>query len=194
MSAASLLTRLSDAQAEAVRRVRDAVVEVSRPGRRGGRGAGTHLGGGRVVTCAHVVGSAREVRVRTASGAVGTACVEAVARGDDLALLALPPEAVVHLPALRLGEAPALGAQVLAVGHPGGSVGAASAGVVVGHDEAGRTLTDAHLRPGHSGGALVDATGRLVGVLATLSAPDLGGAVRPEAVRALLTAAGAVHG
>lgn len=186
---AALLTRLSDAQAEAVRATRSAVVEVSRgPGR---RGAGAHLGGGRVVTCAHVVGDARDVQLRTTSGAEGPATVVATARADDLALVVVPEALGRDLPSLVLADPPPPGAPVFAVGHPGGSVGAASAGVVVGVDAGGRLVTDAHLRPGHSGGPLVDARGRLVGVCATLSAPDLGGAVASGDVLAFLAAADA---
>jgi S1-C subfamily serine protease len=43
-----------------------------------------------------------------------------------------------------------------------------------------------HLRPGHSGGPLVDATGRLVGVNTMINGPDVGLAIPLATVKGFL--------
>jgi S1-C subfamily serine protease len=74
---------------------------------------------------------------------------------------------------------------VIAVGHPWGLEGAATAGIVIGVGDLpglpaeGREMVAAslHLRPGDSGGVLVDAEGRLVGINTMMAGPDLGLAI-----------------
>lgn len=187
---APLLALLNRALAERVARVRGAVVQVRGEGVPGaGCGAGVHLGGGLVVTCAHcvrrdagppvvVLADGRRLRPRRL----------AVDDARDLAALRVDAG---DFPALRLSARAARpGDAVLAVGHPGGSVGAASAGVVVSTGGSAHPafrardwlVVDAHLRPGHSGGPLVDARGDVAGIAAVVAAPDLGGAVPAEAV------------
>jgi serine protease Do len=186
--AVALLDLLNRDLAARAAHVRGAVVQVLGEGP--GGGAGVHLGGGLVVTCAHCV--RRPPVVRLPDGR--RLRPRRLAVDDALDLAALHVEAA-GLPALRLAERPArAGDAVLAVGHPWGSVGAASAGVVVstggyahpafrGH---AWLVVDAHLRPGHSGGPLVDARGDVAGIAAVVAAPDLGGAVPAEAVRRFL--------
>jgi serine protease Do len=188
--AVALLDLLNRDLAARAGRVRGAVVQVlGDDGARSG-GAGVHLGGGLVVTCAHCV--SRPPVVRLADGR--RLRPRRLAVDDALDLAALHVEAA-DLPALRLAERPArAGFAVLAVGHPWGSVGAASAGVVVSTGGYAHPafrgnawlVVDAHLRPGHSGGPLVDAWGDVAGIAAVVAAPDLGGAVPAEAVRRFL--------
>jgi serine protease Do len=188
-----LLDLLNRDLAASAARVRGAVVQVLGEGGDGhGGGAGVHLGGGLVVTCAHCVRKREPPVVRLADGR--RLRPRRVACDDGLDLAALHVE-VAGLPALRLAERPArVGEAVLAVGHPWGSLGAASAGVVVGTRGYGHPafrgrgwlVVDAHLRPGHSGGPLVDARGDVAGIAAVVAAPDLGGAVPAEAVRRFL--------
>ncbi len=89
---------------------------------------------------------------------------------------------------VELGESRHLrpGQWVMALGHPWGVAGAATGGVVIG---AGPDLSEQplpgqewiavslSLRPGHSGGPLVDAQGRLVGINTMMAGPEVGMAV-----------------
>ncbi len=147
--------------------LRQAVVEV----RSGDTGSGTGIiwgGAGLVVTNAHCVPRRTRLAVR-----VGTTWRDATAIAyhpdHDLALLAAPSVAgplleVRDTGSLRVGEL------VFAHGHPLGIPDALAMGVV--HavardprtDEPRWVVADVRLAPGNSGGPLVDAEGRLVGV------------------------------
>jgi S1-C subfamily serine protease len=116
-----------------------------------------------------------------------------------------------ELPGLEFGDSQGLvaGQWVLALGFPWGVAGAATAGVVteVGPqwppEEAGRRMgrgaqdwiaVNLRLRPGHSGGPLVDARGRLVGVNTLLVGPDIGMAIPGHVVKRFLRRALATRG
>jgi len=150
-----------------------------------GTGAGTVWhSDGLIVTNAHVLG-ARGLSVVLSDGRALPARVLAADRAHDVAALAVD---VSGLPTISLGDSRRLtpGQWVIAVGHPWGVTGAATAGIVTG---AGRALaempgpdrewiaTDLHLRPGHSGGPLVDSGGHLVGINTIMAGPNVGLAV-----------------
>jgi serine protease Do len=150
---------------------------------RGGAGAGAVWhSDGLILTNAHVVG--RRATVVVANGASHEARVLAVDEERDLAALSVDAS---DLPAIELGSAHDLrsGEWLLAIGHPWGLEGAVTVGVVVGVGElpglpaGGREMVAAslHLRPGDSGGVLVDADGRLVGINTMMAGLDLGLAV-----------------
>ncbi len=163
-------------------RVRQSLVEI-RNGR-DGAGAGTvwHPDG-LIVTNAHVVGR-RGLNVALADGRVLPARLLAHDAGLDLAALKIDAR---DLPIIELGRSQRLkpGQWVLAVGHPWGVHGAVTAGVVISvgpHPEgigSDRNLIQVNLpvRPGNSGGPLVDARGRLVGINAMMNGPLVGLAV-----------------
>ena len=101
------------------------------------------------------------------------------------------------LPTVALGESRQLrpGQWVIALGHPSGIRGAVTAGVVIGVGtglpEAPNlprewTATNLPLRPGNSGGPLVGARGRLVGINTMITGPEVGLAVPVHAVKAFL--------
>jgi serine protease Do len=81
------------------------------------------------------------------------------------------------------------------VGHPWGVATAATSGILIG---SGRQLpelpanahdwvvADLHLRPGNSGGPLVDAQGRMIGVNTMITGPGVGVAVSVDAVKEFL--------
>src|SRR5207237_8993855 len=115
----------------------------------------------------------------------------------DLALLQVKASGLAALP---LGEAEQLraGELVFAVGHPWGVARAATAGVVIGlggdmpEMAAGRRewlMVSLVLRPGNSGGPLVDVAGRLLGVDTIMTGPAVGGAVTVPVGRAFLRGA-----
>lgn len=125
--------------------------------------------GGYLVTNHHVLGRAITVDVRLADGRVVPAEIVARDAATDLAVLKIAED----LPLLRNGPEPALGAPVCAVGNPFGFGLSVSCGVVSALHRTGTGFnpiedfvqTDAAANPGTSGGALVDAAGRLVGIL-----------------------------
>jgi serine protease Do len=155
-----------------------------RNGKRGS-GAGTiwHPQG-LIVTNAHVAGRG-PLKVGLPDGRWLPAQI--VAHDPERDLAALHVEAS-DLPAIRLGDSRRLraGEWVFAVGHPWGVPGAATAGVVIGIGSEwpemprnGRdwVVVSLHMRPGHSGGPLVDAAGRLVGINTMINGPDVGVAI-----------------
>jgi S1-C subfamily serine protease len=170
-----------DAYSRAVSAVADkvgpAVVRVeSRPGgRRGGLGSGVVIAGdGLVLTNSHVVAGARRVRLGMAEGGNTEAEVLGDDPATDLALLRaeLPrgSAAAVLEDSKRLRR----GHLVVAIGNPLGFESTVTAGIVSAlgrslRSQGGRLIddviqTDVALNPGNSGGPLVAASGRVVGI------------------------------
>jgi len=169
-----------------------ASLRVPRGGKGAGYGRGESLGSGVVftgdgflLTNAHVVGKAT---TGTAEFADGTSAPFRVVGADPLSNLAvLRANGPTPEPA-ELGEADTLkvGQLVVAVGNPLGLAGSVTAGVV---SALGRSLpargrviedviqTDAALNPGNSGGALADASARVVGINTAVAGVGLGMAV-----------------
>jgi putative serine protease PepD len=146
-------------------------------------------GRGDIVTNAHVVGSSKLVVVTLASGDLDAATVVGRDVGNDLA--------VIHLshsrpPAAKLANSSqvAVGDIAVALGNPLGLRSSVTQGIVsaVGRSVSegnGVTLssviqTSAPINPGNSGGALVDLSGRVIGIptLAALD-PEMGGSQAP---------------
>jgi serine protease Do len=117
--------------------------------------------------------------------------------GYDLAALRVQASG---LPAIELGDSRQVrpGQFVLALGFPWGVSGGATSGVVIG---VGANLPEAsgdnrewlaaslHLRPGHSGGPMVDSQGRLIGINTMMNGPDVGVAVPVHLAKAFLRSA-----
>ncbi len=156
---------------------------------RRGSGSAVAFEESRLLTNAHVLGSARSGTATFADGSEAEFDVVGADPLSDLAVLR------VHGPApapADLGDADELvvGQLVVAVGSPLGLSGSVTAGVVsalgrslpVRHGHAGRVIedviqTDAALNPGNSGGALADSTGRVVGINTAVAGIGLGLAV-----------------
>ena len=158
--------RFSGDAGDLAERLRQAVVEIHSP--RGG-GAGIIWGGnGLVVTNAHCVPRGVPLRI-DGGGRTHHADVIAYSRDHDLALLHAP---AVSGPLLELRDARVLrpGEIVFAHGHPLGMSHSLTMGAihaVATHPRTGEprfVVADVRLAPGNSGGALVDAHGRLVGI------------------------------
>lgn len=137
-----------------------------------GGGAGIVWGPGLVVTNAHCVPRDSSVRVSVENGGRWRdARVIGYHPSNDVALLAVPTLAA-ETPTLEIRDADSLraGELLFAHGHPLGLRDAMAMGVL--HDVArdrrtGRPrwiVADVRLAPGNSGGPLVDAEGRLVGI------------------------------
>lgn len=146
--------------------LREAVVEV----RSGEMGSGTGIiwgGAGLVVTNAHCIRRGASLEV-DADGKWREARALAYHPQHDLALIAAPS---VSGPMLELRDPESLrtGELVFAYGHPLGVRDALAMGVVhtVARDRSKEprwVVADVRLAPGNSGGPLVDAEGRLVGI------------------------------
>ena len=173
---------------------RVAALQVSRRLRDGSVAAGAGSGvvftnDGFLLTNAHVVGKAEAGR---AAFADGTTVPFRVVGSDPLSDLAVVrADGATPAPA-RLGEASQLrvGQLVVAVGNPLGLAGTITAGVV---SALGRSLptragenmrivddviqTDAALNPGNSGGALVVASGEVVGINTAVAGVGVGLAI-----------------
>ena len=179
MQSKSVLDEISSEMASVVEAARRSVVEVLDDG--GGRGAGTvwHPDG-LILTNAHVVRD-RALRISLEDGRVLAARVAAVSNEHDLAVLTVDAH---DLPAIPVGDSRSVmpGEFVLAIGHPWGQVGAATSGIAIGlelHDGSGREwlVVNMRLRPGNSGGPLLDSEGRLIGINTIMSGPNVGLAV-----------------
>lgn len=158
-----------------------------------GAGAGTIWdAGGLVITNAHVV-QRRHPLVTLRDGRQFQARVLAYDSDLDIAALAIDAHG---LPTIEPGDSRNLrpGEWVMALGHPWGILGAATAGTVIGvgpspEGIAGRrdlVQVSLHMRPGHSGGPLIDVRGRLAGINTMIAGPDVGFAVPVHVVRDFL--------
>src|SRR5207248_7399038 len=173
-----------------------ASLRVGRPGRRGAReapeGAGTGVAitpDGFMLTSAHVVGGSRTGTASFTDGRELELEIVGTDRLSDLAVVrargsGLSPAALGDADTLRVGQL------VVAVGNPLGLAGSVTAGVVSGLGRSlpvrsGRAMrviedviqTDAALNPGNSGGALADASARVVGINTAVAGIGLGLAV-----------------
>jgi len=188
---ADLLGQINDQMAAVVEDARRCLVQVHN-GRRGG-GAGTILhADGLIITNAHVV-KRQSPKVTLADGR--TLAARLLTYDEDLDLAAVAVEAH-DLPTIELGKRGELraGQWVVALGHPWGVTGATTAGMVI---DVGRPLdglpyrgeliqVGLTLRPGHSGGPMVDGRGRLVGINTMISGPEVGLAVPIHSVKRFL--------
>ena len=167
-----------------VDRAQSALVQIRNGGQ--GFGAGTiwHADG-LIVTNAHVIAGRGALRVALPDGRTLPATILASDPDRDLAALVVTAS---DLPTVELGDSRGVrpGEWVMAVGHPWGVTGAVTGGVVIGmgaglpeipraHHE--WIALDLHMRPGHSGGPLVDVAGRLIGINTMIAGPDVGFAV-----------------
>jgi S1-C subfamily serine protease len=176
-----LLDAYSNVVIDVTERVGPAVVRVETGAKETDRRRGGGLGSGIVIspdglvlTNSHVVGSARQIRLRDIEGIVTDARVLGVDPDTDLALLRA--DGVRDLRYASLGNSQKLrrGQLVVAIGNPLGFESTVTAGVVSAlgrsiRSVSGRTIedviqTDAALNPGNSGGPLVSSAAEVIGI------------------------------
>ena len=162
------LSSLADQLAALVERVGQSVVRVE--GRRRQAASGiAWSANGLILTADHVIERDEALGVGLPDGREVEATLAGRDPGTDLALLRV---AAQNLTPLTPSTDPRLGELAVLVGRPGGlesSLGSVSAlGAEVRTRRGGRieafVRTDAVMYPGFSGGALVDASGRLIGL------------------------------
>src|SRR4051812_13531788 len=163
-------------------------------GAEGGLGSGFVLDGeGYIATNAHVVlgnapkfERAKNVYVEFADGNRVPAKIVGTDLNADVALLKIDPEGLTLTP-LRLGQSHDLrvGAPVAAIGSPFGEEQSLSVGVISALDRDIESLTqfrigdaiqtDAAINRGNSGGPLLDAQGRVIGINSQIKSSSGGG-------------------
>lgn len=171
-TASGVLASLSDGLAKAVQRAGRSVVAVH--GRRRFPASGLAWREDQVVTAAHVLERDSDLSITAPDGGQHSARLVGRDAGSDVAILAVEGASLVPIERAASGNQSA-GHLVLAVGRPGTQEPIASFGAVSSVGGAWRTaqggLLDAYIRadvallPGLSGGALVDVSGSVVGLL-----------------------------
>lgn len=128
---------------------------------------------GIVVSNYHVVGMATEIRVVLKDRREYSARVLLANQETDLAILKIEADEPLPFLEFRDSDQVEVGELVLAIGNPFGVGQTVSSGIISGLARSGVATgnargyflqTDAPINPGNSGGALIDMTGRLVGV------------------------------
>ncbi len=188
------IANLNNALAGAAEAVRRSLVHVRT--RRGG-GAGVVWRDDLVITNAHVAHRS-PVSVVLLDGQAVEGRLTALDADADLAAIAvdvpgLAPAIIGDSQALRPGEL------AFAHGHPWGISGVVTSGAVigVGADWPGLPAVDGRrewlvvnmrLRPGNSGGPVLDAAGRVIGIAAIMAGPNVGMAIPSHIVERFVRA------
>jgi Do/DeqQ family serine protease len=131
-------------------------------------------GSGVILTNSHVINGATDVRIALSDGREFAVDIVVEDQQTDLAVLRVRDPKGVSFPAITFADSDALlvGDLVLAIGNPFGVGQTVTSGIVSALARTGVESsdyeffiqTDAAINPGNSGGALVDMSGRLVGI------------------------------
>jgi S1-C subfamily serine protease len=181
LSGSEPMTRLE----HSVQGMLDRVVKIARPD--GGTGSGLYLPGAQVLTTLHVVDGSPGIYVRFRDGEQVEADVLAVDLSKDLALLSLhtAPHAAEVTGFSVIAGPPNPGAALVAIGHPLGLDWAVTGGHYNGLRQPGNeplpslginlgvplVQVDVTINAGNSGGPVIDAEGRLVGLADSIINP-----------------------
>ncbi len=140
---------------------------------------------GTIVTNQHVVDGAAAIRVVFADGRTYTATLLGEDALTDLAVIDIQTEGLIPI-AIGSSRSMSIGDTAIAIGSPLGLEGGPSVtvGVLSAFDRRvdtgeetelfGMLQTDAPITRGSSGGALVDAQGRLIGITSAIGVSDVG--------------------
>ena len=150
-----------------------------------GSGSGVVYGlDGYIITSAwNFEGNPSVVTVTTADGRTHAAKMLGVDRAAGLALVKIDAQDLAPISLGSLDDL-SIGERAVAIGNPLGLAGGptVTAGIVSAFDRSltgspnlyGLVQTDAPIAPGSSGGALVDAAGRLIGITTAIAVSDVG--------------------
>lgn len=166
----TLLQSLSDAVAGLAERVSNSVVSVATA-----RSSGTGVvwtADGHVLTAAHVLGRSTSASVTLPNGKELEAKILGRDVENDVALLKVDASGLS--PISVSGAALKAGQMVFALANPMGAKASVTSGIVTSPSRSIRgwwgtviedaVVTDAQLNPGYSGGPLVDASGKMIGM------------------------------
>jgi serine protease Do len=151
---------------------------------------------GYIITNAHVVQLAQEIRITGTDNTKYTARIISADPVRDLAVLKIDPAGGRRLPHLRLGRSDDLmvGETVVAIGNPMGLANTVTTGVISATDRTlefdakvkfeGLIQTDAPINPGNSGGPLLNVCGELIGINTAIrpNAQNIGFAIPVDAI------------
>ena len=142
-----------------------------------GVGSGFFISGdGYIITNSHVIEDADSILVTTWNSEKYTASVKGLDEENDIAVLKVKPETGKVFDFLEFGDSASLavGQKVLAIGNPFGFDRTMASGIISGlarpiRNDEGRVLlgmvqTDTPINPGSSGGPLLNAKGKVVGI------------------------------
>jgi len=172
-----ILESISNAIVGVAEKLSPSIVRVGAGRWRGGTGT-VWSRDGHIVTSNHVVGEMNEIDVGFSDGTRHTAKVVGRDPFSDIALLKVDSD---QLTPVEPGDSDSLkvGQFVLALANPMGMRPGATSGIVTNPSFSTRSwwgggldkvvITDARLNPGYSGGPLVDARGRVVGINAAFA-------------------------
>ena len=140
----------------------------------GGGGSGVIVDGelGYIITNAHVIDRADEIKVFTKDGDEYDAEILGFDKGTDIALIKISSDEM--MPEIELGDSKSVrvGDSVVAIGAPFGLSQTVTSGIIsalgrpqMTADGFGEMIqTDAAINPGNSGGALINLDGKLIGI------------------------------
>ena len=189
--------QINQSMQDTIETLRESVVQIVTE--EGSIGAGTIWHSeGLIITNAHVILQHNEqprgdLSVVLQDDGVYPAQVIGYDTSADLAALAID---VADLPTISPGTSANLvsGQWVMAVGHPWGLIDSLTSGVIIGigtnlperFDDREWIAISLKLRPGHSGGPLVDVEGRLIGINTMIAGPEVGFAIPVNVVKRFL--------
>jgi len=175
---------------------RDSLVAVTVQGRDGkqqGMGSGFVISPeGLIATNMHVVGEARPIQVQFPNGKQhDVQVIYASDRALDLAILKIDAEKLPALPLRKRDDSLRQGEPVAVLGNPQGLKFSVVSGVVSGvRERDGRKMIQlaVPVEPGNSGGPVLDADGRVVGIITmkSLITENLGFAVKVDDLQTLI--------
>lgn len=189
--------QLNNSMAITIDTLRESVVQITTE--EGSIGAGTIWhNDGLIITNAHVILKDKDtprdnLSVILHDDRLYSAQVVGFDAEKDLAALAVDAQ---DLPTITAGTSEALtaGQWVMAVGHPWGVVDGLTSGVIIGigtnlperFDNREWIALSLKLRPGHSGGPLIDVNGHLIGINTMIAGPEVGFAIPVNIVKDFL--------
>jgi hypothetical protein len=134
----------------------------------GHQGSGFYISPHLLVTCAHVVGTARSCRVWQDCTSRDSVVQGQLLFADSLRDVAVVYTDTIATPLLLRSDVPKAGEAIYAIGTPRGMMGTFSAGIVSGlrsHGVRGIVQSSLFTEHGASGGPFIDQRGRIVGMV-----------------------------
>lgn len=187
--------QINDSAAGSVQQIQQSLVQIVSD--EGSMGAGIiWKSDGIIITNAHVVmgrNQVRDLQVVLQDDEPYDAQIVVADETLDIAVLSISAN---DLPVVKVGSSANLvvGQWLMAIGHPWGILDAITAGVVIGTgnklpeigDKRDWIAVDMKMRPGHSGGALFNQDGEVVGINTMIQGPEVSFAVPIDVVKQFL--------